>query len=148
MTMSPQISLSFDGRCEAAFRFYEQCLNGTIAFMLTWGDSPMAADAPAGWEQKICHATLHVGQTVIMGSDVPPTRYTQPRGFELVLPMQDPVVAERVFCALSEHGQIVMPLQETFWATRFGVVVDQFGITWSMNCEKSSGQEPAAAIAH
>jgi PhnB protein len=142
MTLSPQISLSFDGRCEAAFRFYEQCLNGTISFMLTWGEAPMASDGPPGWEKKICHATLTVGQTVIMGSDAPPARYAQPRGFELVLPMRDPAAAERVFGALSERGQIVMALQETFWATRFGVVVDEFGITWSINCEK--GAEPAS----
>lgn len=135
MALTPQINLAFKGQCEAAFRFYQQHLNGTIAFMLAWGDSPMAGDAPPGWDAKICHATLRIGDTVITGSDVPPDRYEQPRGFEILLAMNDPVEAERVFAALAEGGTIKMPLQETFWASRFGVLVDQFGIPWSINCE-------------
>ena len=135
MALTPQINLAFKGQCEAAFRFYQQHLNGTIAFMLAWGDSPMAGDAPPGWDVKICHATLRIGDTVITGSDVPPDRYEQPRGFEILLAMNDPVEAERVFAALAEGGTIKMPLQETFWASRFGVLVDQFGIPWSINCE-------------
>jgi PhnB protein len=136
MKLTPQISLAFNGQCEAAFRFYEQCLNGTITFMLTWGNSPMAADAPPGWDTKIAHATLKIGDTAIAGSDVPPDRYQQPKGFEVVLQMDDAVAAERVFQTLAERGRIAMPLQETFWATRFGVLVDQFGIPWSINCER------------
>ena len=135
MALTPQINLAFKGQCEAAFRFYQQHLNGTIAFMLAWGDSPMAGDAPPGWDAKICHATLRIGDTAITGSDVPPDRYEQPRGFEILLGMNDPVEAERVFAALAEGGTIKMPLQETFWASRFGVLVDQFGIPWSINCE-------------
>jgi PhnB protein len=138
MKLSPHISLAFNGQCETAFRFYEQCLNGTIAFMLTWGNSPMAAEAPAGSDAKIFHATLKIGDTVIMGSDVPPDRYEQPKGFSLVLPMDDSVAAERVFQALAEDGRIEMPLHETFWARRFGVLVDRFGIPWVINCEKAS----------
>jgi PhnB protein len=140
MKQNPQISLSFNGDCEAAFRFYERCLDGTLSFMLTWGDSPMAAAAPAGWAGKIAHATLKVGDSVIMGSDVPPERYQAPRGFEIVLPMNDTAVAERVFEALAEKGRIAMPLQETFWASRFGVVVDRFGIPWSINCETAADE--------
>jgi PhnB protein len=136
MKMNPHVSLSFDGRCEAAFRFYEECLDGTVTFMLTWGKSPMIAGV-AGWDDKIAHATLSVGDTVITGSDVPPDRYVAPGGFQLVLPMNDPVAAERVFEALAEEGHITVPLQETFWAIRFGSLVDRFGIAWSVNCEKA-----------
>jgi PhnB protein len=136
MKLNPQISLPFDGRCEAAFRFYEQCLNGRIAFMLKWGDSPMAADAPPGWEAKIAHATLLIGDAGFAGSDVPPDRYEQPRGFQILLNMDDAVAGERIFQALAEGGRIEMPLQETFWASRFGVLDDRFGIPWSINCEK------------
>jgi PhnB protein len=135
MKLNPYISLCFGGQCEAAFRFYEQCLNGTIAFMLTWGDSPLAAEAPPGWAAKICHATLKIGDTVITGSDVPPDRYEQPRGFSLVLDMNDSLAAERVFQALAQDGKIEVPLQETFWASRFGHLVDRFGIHWAINCE-------------
>jgi PhnB protein len=136
MKLNPQFALVFNGNCEAAFRCYERCLNGTITFMLTWGNSPSAADAPAGWGTKIYHATLKLGDTVIMGSDQPPGRYVQPMGFEVVLAMDDPVAAERVFQDLAEGGTVKMSLQETFWASRFGVLVDRFGIPWSVNCER------------
>jgi PhnB protein len=135
MKLGAKISLVFNGQCEAAFRFYEQCLNGTIAFMLTWGNSPMAADAPPGWDAKILHATLKIGDTAITGSDMPPDQYETPRGFSVLLELDDPAAAERVFRALSQNGTIGMPLQKTFWARRFGVLVDQFGIPWSINCE-------------
>ncbi|PYQ79487.1 MAG: VOC family protein [Acidobacteria bacterium] len=137
MKLNPQISLAFNGQCEAAFGCYEQCLNGTIAFMLTWGNSPMAGEAPPGWDAKIYHATLKIGDTVVMGGDLPPNRYEQPKGFSLVLQMDDSVAAERAFQALAENGRIEMPLQETFWASRFGALVDQFGIPWSINCERA-----------
>lgn len=141
MKLHPHLSLNFNGRCEAAFRFYERCLNGTIAYMLTWGNSPAAADAPPGWAVKVYHATLKIGDTEITGGDLPPGRYEQPKGFSVVLEMDDPVAAERIFQALAENARIQMPLQEAFWAGRFGALVDQFGIPWTINCEKAV--EPA-----
>ena len=71
-----------------------------------------------------------------MGADVLPDRYQKPQGFSLTLGLKDEVEAERIFKALAENGTIEMPLQETFWAVRFGVLIDQFGITWSINCER------------
>jgi PhnB protein len=142
MKLNLQTSLAFNGQCEAAFRFYERCLNGTIAFMLTWGDSPSAADAPPGWDGKIFHATLKVGDAVVMGSDPPPDSYEQPKGFSLVLQMDDPDAAERIFQSLAENGRIEMPLQETFWASRFGAVIDRFGIPWAINCERAVEPTP------
>lgn len=136
MTLTPQFALSFNGTCEAAFRCYERCLNGTVLFMLTWGGSPNAADVPADWRDKVFHATLKVGDVVIMGGDQPPDRYHRPQGFEVVLPMNDALAAERVFHELAEGGTIKMPLEETFWASRFGVLVDRFGIPWTINCER------------
>ena len=97
MKLNPQFALTFNGTCEAAFRRYEQCLNGTITFMLTWGNSPEAADVPADWGDKIDHATLKVGDTVILGGDQPAGRYDQPKGFELVLPMDDPTRGRTCF---------------------------------------------------
>jgi len=140
MKLNPHISLAFNGQCEAAFRLYAHCLDGTLAFMLTWGDSPAAAEAPPDWGAKIYHATLKVGDTVITGGDLPPDRYEPPKGFSIVLEMDDPVAAERVFQALAENGRIDMPLRETFWASRFGALVDQFGISWSINCERAAAQ--------
>ena len=128
--------LSFNGKCEAAFRFYERCLGGKIEFMLTYGDSPMAAQVPADWRHKIMHAYLVVGDKVLMGSDTPPERYEGPKGFSVSLSIDTPTDAERVFHALAENGTVQMPLQETFWALRFGTLVDQFGIPWMVNCER------------
>ena len=138
MKLDPHISLGFDGQCEAAFRVYERCLDGTIAFMVTWGDSPAAAEAPPGWEAKIYHATLRVGDIALAGGDLPPDRYEPPKGFQILLNMDDPIAAERIFQALAENGRTVMPLQETFWASRFGSLVDQFGVPWSINCQSQT----------
>jgi PhnB protein len=72
-----------------------------------------------------------------MGADVLPDRYERPKGFQVMLATPDAQEAERAFAALSENAEIGMPLQETFWALRFGVLVDQFGIPWSVNCEQA-----------
>ena len=98
--------------------------------------SPAAAEAPADWAGKIYHATLKVGDFVMTGGDVP-DKYVKPSGFAIVLGLDDPRDAERIFEALAQHGRITMALQETFWAARFGAVVDQFGLAWSVNCEKA-----------
>ncbi|MBI2690153.1 MAG: VOC family protein [Acidobacteria bacterium] len=136
MNLNPRIGLSFDGQCEAAFEFYERCLNGKVAFMLRWGESPMAKDAPAEWEGKILRATFVIGDTTLLGADALPGSYEAPQGFSILLGPQDPDETDRLFHALAENGIVRMPLQETFWARRFGVVTDQFGIPWTFNCEK------------
>lgn len=134
MRIEPHLSLSFDGRCEAAFRFYADCLGGEIAMVLKWGESPMAGDAPPGWEAKVVHAALRVGEATITGADVPPGSYEPPQGFEILLNVDDPAAAERLFERLAEGGAVRMPLQPTFWARLYGVLVDRFGIPWSINC--------------
>lgn len=128
--------LTFGGQCEAAFKFYERCLGGKIEAMMTHEGTPMAAHVPEAWRNKIMHARLTVGDTVLMGSDAPPERYQKPQGFTVTLGVDDPAGAERIFKALSENGTVQMPLQETFWALRFGMFTDQFGIPWMINCEK------------
>jgi PhnB protein len=135
MKLNANIALSFNGQCEAAFKCYEKCLNGTISFMMKWGDSPMAAQAPDGWGAKVYHATLKIGDTVFNGGDALPNQYETPKGFSLIVQIDDPAAADRIFRSLGENATIGMPLQETFWARRFGVLVDQFGIPWSINCE-------------
>ena len=141
MKVKPQLALMFNGNCEAAFRHYERCLGGTITFMMTWAESPSPYADPE-WGPKIYHATLTLGDTAISGSDVQSDRYTAPAGFSVTLQMDDPVAAERVFTALAEGGRITAELQETFWAARFGAVVDRFGIEWAVNCEQPAGVAP------
>src|SRR5262245_9655284 len=134
MTIEPRISLVFNGECDAAFTLYQQCLGGTLTYRITWGDSPMADQAPPDWRGKILHATLTVGGTAISGGDVLPEAYERPQGFQLQINLDDAAVAERIFAQLAEGGRETVPLQQTFWATRFGAVVDRFGIPWAINC--------------
>ena len=136
MQLNPH--LSFNGQCQKAFKFYQQCLGGNIQTMMTHGDSPMADQVPSEWRDKILHATLIVGETALMGADVPPDSYKEPRGFSITIQINDPADAERIFGALSEGGTVTMPLQETFWAARFGMVVDRFGIPWMVNCGQAA----------
>ena len=130
--------LSFNGQCAEAFEFYQQCLGGNIQTMMTHGDSPMADQVPSEWRDRILHATLIVAETALMGADVPPDSYKEPRGFSITIQINDAADAERIFRALSEGGTVTMPLQETFWAARFGMVVDRFGIPWMVNCGQAA----------
>jgi PhnB protein len=136
MKLNPFLSLSFNGQCEAAFKFYERCLGAKIAFMLTWGDSPMSAEAPPGWGEKILHGRITIGNTDLVGADALPKTYEQPKGFAVLLNVDDAVEAERIFHALAQNGTVHTPIQKTFWAERYGGLVDRFGIPWEINCEQ------------
>ena len=128
--------LTFNGQCEAAFQFYEKCLGGKIVMMMTYGDSPVAEQTPPEWRKKIMHASFALGDQVLQGADAPPERYQKPQGFFVTLNLTDAAEADRIFQALAENGTVQMPLQEAFWAQRFGMTVDQFGIPWMINCGK------------
>src|SRR5712692_1735667 len=130
--------LFFNGQCEAAFKFYERVLGGKIEAMLTHAGTPAEAQVPAEWRNKILHARLIVGGEVLMGSDAPPGRQEEPKGFSVSVQVKDPADAERIFDALAEKGTVRMPIQKTFWATRFGMLVDRFGIPWMINCEQAA----------
>jgi PhnB protein len=134
MTVSPY--LTFNGECKRAFQFYEKALRGKIEFSMTMGESPMADKTPAEQRDRIMHTSLRVGNFVIAGADAPPEYYSKPQGFSVALSVDDPAEADRLFNALAENGNVRMPIQETFWAKRFGMVVDQFGQPWMVNCEK------------
>jgi PhnB protein len=136
MQLSPH--LNFNGNCETAFKFYEKCLGAKITFMMPYEGSPLANEVPAEWRGKILHASLQVGDALILGADAPPGRYEKPQGFSVTLSPKDPAEAERIFVGLSDGGRVTMPMQETFWAARFGMLVDQFGIPWMINCPKAA----------
>jgi PhnB protein len=131
--------LSFDGRCEAAFRFYEKALGGKVVALMTYGETPMKDQSPPEWHDKIVHARLTVGDEVLMGGDAPPGMYEPTKGMTVTLGIDQPAEAERVFKALAENGTVKMPIEETFWAQRFGMLIDQFGIPWMVNCERPHG---------
>ena len=134
--MEVTLHLTFRGQCEAAFEFYAGALGGTIVTMLPYGNSPLAEQVPSEWRDKILHASLAVGDTTLMGADVLPDDYEQPRGFFVTLSIDDPVDAQRKFEALAENGTVRMPIQKTFWSPAFGVLVDQFGVPWEISCEQ------------
>ncbi len=134
--MDTNIYLNFDGNCEEAFKFYEKNLGGKIQNVFRYQDSPMADQTPPDSKNKVMHARLTIGDKTIMGSDAPAGRYSKPGGFSINIDSKDVAEAERVFNAMSEGGQVHMPFAETFWAKRFGMFVDKFGIPWMVNVEK------------
>lgn len=131
MAVSPH--LMFCGQCEEAFRFYKELLGGQVT-MLTYGKSPMAEQVPLEWRDKIVHATLTLGDGVLAGADVLPEQYERPQGFYVLLGIDEPADTERIFRALAENGVVRMPIQQTFWSVRFGVLIDRFGIPWEVSC--------------
>jgi PhnB protein len=133
--------LMFNGQCEAAFKFYEQCLGGKITAMMTYSESPdssMLDKTPPEWHNKIMHVGLMIGDQELMGSDNPPGYSETPQGFSVSIGVDDPAEAERIFHTLAENGTVKMPFQQTFWAYRFGMLVDQFGVPWMINCEQAA----------
>lgn len=129
--------LSFNGKCEEAFRFYERCLGGKITVMLTYGESPAAAQTSPEGHNRIIHCTLSLGEQRLTGADVLPGHYEKPQGFSVFLNV-DTADGERIFNELADDGTVQMPMQQTFWAERFGMVIDRFGTPWIVNCRRSS----------
>lgn len=140
--------LNFNGQCEAAFRFYETLLGGEIQALMPFAGTPGEEYVPAEFRSKVMHACLKFGaDQFIMGSDAFGEMYKPMQGMSVTLTIEDPAEAERVFNALAEKGTVRMPLQETFWALRFGDVLDAFGTPWMINCSRPDfvpAQKPEA----
>lgn len=137
MQMNPY--LLFTGQCEEAFKFYEKLLGGKIEFMMSHADTPAESQVPPEWRDKIMHVRMSTPGGVLMGSDAPPGHQAKPQGFSVSVSVDDPAEADRIFNGLAEGATAVaMPIQETFWARRFGMVTDRFGIPWMVNCEKEN----------
>jgi PhnB protein len=122
--------LNYGGNCEAAFRFYEKNLGGKILMMMRYGEQPDPKNAPPGTEKLILYANMAIGETQLMGSDVPPDHFQPMRSVYLSLGADSSEEAERIFKLLSEGGEIFMPMAETFFAFRFGMLRDRFGTSW------------------
>ncbi|MEO7253021.1 MAG: VOC family protein [Casimicrobium sp.] len=133
---TPFAYLNFNGNCAEAMRFYERVLDGTMKSMMTFGESPMCAQMPPGSEQKILNAHLMFeGGGNLMASDHMMGPYEGIKGVALTLIYDSTEQAEKVFNALAEGGKITMPVQAMFWAKSFGMLVDRFGVAWSVNGE-------------
>jgi PhnB protein len=129
-TMKIHTYLNYGGNCEEAFRFYEKNLGGKILMMMRYGEQPDPKNAPPGSEKWILYANMAVGETQLMGSDVPPDRFQPMRSVYLSLDVDSDAEAERIFKLLTEGGEVFMPMAETFFAFRFGMLRDRFGTSW------------------
>lgn len=126
--------VNFAGNCADALRFYEQHLGGTIGMMMTHAQAPDQSRINPEWKNAVLHARVFVGGTELMGADIPSA---QPmRSAYLSLGVDSDTEAERIFSALSDGGEVFMPMQETFFATRFGQLRDRFGINWMIVHER------------
>lgn len=134
MQLSPY--LAFNGDCEEAFKFYAKVFRGKIEAMFTHEGTPAESQVPPEWRKKIMHARLSADNAVLMGGDAPPNHYKKPQGFTVNINVADADDADRIFHELSAGGQVQMPIQETFWAVRFGMLIDRYGTPWMVNCEK------------
>ena len=127
--------VNFAGRCAEAFRFYEQHLGGKVGMMMTHGEAPDQSKVRPELKDAVLHARILVGGTELMGADIPSA---QPmRSAYLSLGVDSDAEAERIFSALSDGGEVFMPMQETFFATRFAQLRDRFGINWMIMRERT-----------
>ena len=129
--------LGFNGNCREAFEFYEKTLGGKILMMMTQGEAPVAADLPAEDHGRIMHARMEINGQLLMGGDSPQGASIN-KGFRVNINTETPEQAEQIFAALSDGGTIQMPIAQSFWAVRFGMLTDKFGVPWMINCEQSA----------
>lgn len=133
--MQIQPYLFFNGRCEEAIEFYRSALGARLEMLMRYRESPDPPPPgmlPPGWEDKVMHASLRVGEAVVMASDGC-TAEPGFSGFSLSIAPPDVAAAERAFAALAEGGKVTMPLGKTFWSPCFGMLTDRFGVNWMIN---------------
>lgn len=138
--MNIQTTLSFYGRTEEAVAFYGRALNAETLFLMRFRDCPDPTLRKLGLDEKIFHATLRIGSTVIMASDCgceQPSAKSAFAGFSLALRVEKPADAEQYFAALGDGGQIGVPMAKTFYAERYGIVTDRFGVSWKVMVESN-----------
>ena len=133
--MQTNIYLNFLGNCEEAFKFYEKALGGKFESFATYDSAPADMPITPEFAKKVIHARIRIGDTQIFGSDAPPDRAGKMGGFSVSLTIDNVAEAEKAFNAISAGGQTHMPFSETFFAKRFGMAVDKFGVPWMVACQ-------------
>ena len=131
--------LNYGGNCRQAFEFYEKHLGGKITMLTTHGEQPDASKVPAGWKNAVLHARIEIGDTFVLGADIPPERFQPMRSAYLSLLVDSNAEAERIYALLSEGGEIFMRMEETFFAHRFAMLRDRFGTSWMLLHERAMG---------
>ncbi len=132
--LSVQPYLFFNGRCEEALEFYSKALGAKIEMLSRFKDAPPGM-AQSGMENMVMHASFRIGETVLMASDGRGNNELQFEGFSLAIDVPDEKTAESVFNALADGGKITMPLEKTFWAPKFGMLEDRFGVGWMVSVQ-------------
>ena len=127
--------VNFAGRCAEAFRYYQEHLGATPGMMLTHEQGPEPSRLPPEWKHAVLHARLRIGGTELMGADIPNAEPM--RSAYLSLSIDTDAEAERIYAALSQGGKVLMRMEETFFASRFAQVQDQFGINWMILHERT-----------
>jgi PhnB protein len=128
--------LNYGGNCAEALKFYEKHLGGKILAMMTHEQSPESRDVKPEWKNAILYAQIAIGDSEFMASDVPPERFQPMRSVYLSLSVDSDAEAERIYKLLTEGGEVFMPMQETFFASRFGQLRDRFGTSWMVIHER------------
>ena len=128
--MQIQPYLYFDGRCEEAVEFYRRTLGAAVTMLMRFKDSPDRTMVPAGAEDKVMHMSFRIGDTTVLASDGRCLGRPSFEGFSLSLTVPNDAEAERLFASLTDGGQVQMPMTKTFFASRFGMVADRFGVSW------------------
>lgn len=136
--MQASTYLHFDGKCEEAFKFYERVMGAKVEGLMRFEGSPAEQQVPAEKRKEVLHARLRIGDTIVMGGDAPPGHFRPMQGFDVSLQVSTPAEAERVFAALCDGGTVVVPMAQSFFAQRFGMVTDRFGTPWIVLCENPS----------
>ncbi|MFN2509113.1 MAG: VOC family protein [Chthoniobacterales bacterium] len=125
--------LFFGGRCEEALEFYRTALGAEVVMLVRFKESPEPQGMPDCFDDKVMHASVRIGETMVMASDGRCEGEANFEGFSLSLTVPDEAEAERVFAALGEGGLVTMPLEKTFWAPKFGMLTDRFGVGWMVS---------------
>jgi PhnB protein len=133
MPLQVQPYLFFNGRCEEAVNFYKTAIGAEVLMMSRFGEAPDPGMSSPDTANKIMHATLQVGDTILMASDGDCKGGASFQGFSLSLSAADQSEAEQLFNALADGGQVQMPLTKTFWSPGFGMLTDRFGVGWMVN---------------
>jgi len=128
--MQIQPYLFFDGRCEEAIEFYRKALGAKVDALMRFKESPDQSMIAPGTGEKVMHASLRIGDTTVMASDGRCEGKPSFQGFALSIAAKSEAEADRMFAALSDGGQVQMPLSKTFFSPRFGMAADRFGVSW------------------